>query len=157
MILYYNLSISVFGHKGHSKYPIQWANLTLCNALVKSRSHSCQGIGAMMKAGFCFFIIFVQNSRSDPDTILHVHMPPEPTGQNYCWMKRVFLCNKNFRQYTAVCTHTFGFGLGSVGPSLQLEKYFGHIHFWPVEFTLACLLSIPRLRKQLRTSLCCWP
>ena len=143
-------------------YPIQRINSTLCQCPRKKQTQS-QLSGhrqsAMMKAGFCFLIIFVQNSRSDPDTIVHVHIPPEPTGQNYCWMKRVFLCNKNFRQYTAVCTHTFGFGLGSVGPSLQLEKYFGHIHFWPVEFTLACLLSIPRLRKQLRTqvSLCCWP
>ena len=35
-ILFYNLSISVFGHKGHSKYQIQRVNLTLCNALVKT-------------------------------------------------------------------------------------------------------------------------
>ena len=35
-ILFYNLSISVFGYKGHSKYQIQRVNLTLCNALVKT-------------------------------------------------------------------------------------------------------------------------
>ena len=48
MILFYNLSISVFGHKGHSKYPIQRVNSTICNALVKnSQSHCCRGIASV--------------------------------------------------------------------------------------------------------------
>ena len=51
--------------------------------LLKQLSHSFRT--AMLKAGFCFLIFYVQSSSSEPDTHIHVFVPPEKQGGKDYW------------------------------------------------------------------------
>ena len=57
--------------------------------LLKQLSHSFRT--AMLKAGFCFLIFYVQSSSSEPDTHIHVYVPQEKQGGKDCRIKNSLL------------------------------------------------------------------
>ena len=63
--------------------------------LLKQLSHSFRT--AMLKAGFCFLIFYVQSSSSEPDTHIHVYVPPEKEGGKDYWIKN---CVTQLKLYT---------------------------------------------------------
>ena len=97
--------------------------------LLKQLSHSFRT--AMLKAGFCFLIVYVQSSSSEPDTHIHVYVPPEKEGGKDYWIKNCVtqlklytLCKLSSPIFCCLCVSLSG--IGNTRSSFRIFNIYRH-------------------------------